>query len=108
MVGRGKEKSRLGVSKLRQTGEGEDRFGVFAGFAVGEARMRLRWIPPGGFLMGSPGDEAGRWTCTVAAASKPARRMASSAKMLAASPAFMSAEPRPCIQPSLMTGSNGG
>jgi formylglycine-generating enzyme required for sulfatase activity len=22
---------------------------------------RLRWIPPGRFLMGSPGDEAGRW-----------------------------------------------
>lgn len=40
---------------------GEDRFGIFAGFAVGEARMRLRWIPPGSFVMGSPEDEPGSW-----------------------------------------------
>ena len=40
---------------------GQDRFGVHIGFKIGEARQRLRWIPPGRFLMGSSDDEAGRW-----------------------------------------------
>ncbi len=40
---------------------GEDRYGVFAGFTVGETSHRLRWIPPGRFWMGSPEGEAERW-----------------------------------------------
>jgi formylglycine-generating enzyme required for sulfatase activity len=40
---------------------GEDRFGVFASFRVGEVRQRMRWIRPGRFLMGSPESEDGRF-----------------------------------------------
>ena len=40
---------------------GEDRYGVFAGFAVGNVVQRMRWIPPGRFVMGSPEGEAGRY-----------------------------------------------
>ena len=40
---------------------GEDRHGVFVGFALGDASMRMRWIPSGRFLMGSPEDEEGRF-----------------------------------------------
>ncbi|MCB9524550.1 MAG: SUMF1/EgtB/PvdO family nonheme iron enzyme [Myxococcales bacterium] len=39
---------------------GEDEHGVFVAFAVGEVVQRLRWIPPGEFLIGSPEDEEGR------------------------------------------------
>jgi formylglycine-generating enzyme required for sulfatase activity len=39
---------------------GLDRFGVWAGFTILDATQRLRWIPPGRFLMGSSDDEAGR------------------------------------------------
>ncbi len=39
---------------------GEDPHGVFMGFAVGSVVQRLRWVPPGTFLMGSPEHEAGR------------------------------------------------
>ena len=39
---------------------GEDEFGVYAEFAVGNVVQRLRWIPPGRFWMGSPEGEAGR------------------------------------------------
>jgi formylglycine-generating enzyme required for sulfatase activity len=41
---------------------GRDEFGLWAEFTVGEAvRQRLRWIPPGRFVMGSPLEEPGRW-----------------------------------------------
>lgn len=40
---------------------GEDRYGVFMSFAVGDVVQRMRWIPPGRFWMGSPETEAGRW-----------------------------------------------
>ena len=40
---------------------GEDRFGPFMSFAVGGVVQRMRWIPPGTFLMGSPEGEAGRY-----------------------------------------------
>ncbi len=43
------------------SGWGQDRFGVFVEFRVGEVVQRLRWVPPGRFRMGSPDDEAGRW-----------------------------------------------
>jgi formylglycine-generating enzyme required for sulfatase activity len=40
---------------------GKDRFGTFAELdLVAGVVTRLRWIPPGGFLMGSPEDEEGR------------------------------------------------
>ena len=40
---------------------GHDRFGVYVAFTIGEATQRLRWIPPGRFMMGSPRKERGRW-----------------------------------------------
>jgi formylglycine-generating enzyme required for sulfatase activity len=39
---------------------GEDRYGPWCLFRVKEAGQRLRWIPPGRFVMGSPPDEVGR------------------------------------------------
>lgn len=39
---------------------GRDRFGLWVEFAVGEAKMRMRWIAPGTYRMGSPADEPGR------------------------------------------------
>jgi formylglycine-generating enzyme len=42
------------------SGWGQDRFGVFVEFALGEVEQRMRWIPPGTFQMGSPESEAGR------------------------------------------------
>jgi formylglycine-generating enzyme required for sulfatase activity len=39
---------------------GEDAVGPFVDIAFGEVTQRLRWIPPGAFLMGSPADEEGR------------------------------------------------
>jgi len=36
---------------------GEDRHGVFIAFSLEEITQRLRWIPPGRFLMGSPDEE---------------------------------------------------
>ncbi|MBF0371645.1 MAG: formylglycine-generating enzyme family protein, partial [Magnetococcales bacterium] len=40
---------------------GRDRHGLWGEFVVGEARQKLRWIPPGRFTMGSPEDEPGRF-----------------------------------------------
>ncbi len=40
---------------------GRDRHGLWAEFEVADVSHRMRWIPPGRFVMGSPGDEAGRW-----------------------------------------------
>jgi formylglycine-generating enzyme required for sulfatase activity len=42
------------------TESGQDRHGIWADLTVNDATQRLRWIPPGEFLMGSPGDEQGR------------------------------------------------
>src|SRR5271165_1461704 len=42
---------------------GEDRLhGPWCAFEVGDVVQRLRWIPPGKFWMGSPEDEAGRFS----------------------------------------------
>ena len=41
------------------SGMGRDRFGLWADFTIDDIRQRLRWCPPGRFLMGSPADEAG-------------------------------------------------
>lgn len=38
---------------------GRDRYGLWAAFEVEGVQQRLRWIPPGRFLMGSPTTEAG-------------------------------------------------
>ena len=40
---------------------GEDRYGPWGLFRVKGVCQRLRWIPPGRFLMGSPPEEAGRY-----------------------------------------------
>lgn len=40
---------------------GEDRYGVFADIEISGVTQRMRWIPPGRFLMGSPLDEPGRF-----------------------------------------------
>jgi formylglycine-generating enzyme required for sulfatase activity len=39
---------------------GRDEYGDWAEFDYEGVRQRLRWIPPGRFLMGSPEDEVGR------------------------------------------------
>src|SRR5262249_19984865 len=38
---------------------GDDRYGPWCSFRVKDVAQRLRWIPPGRFLMGSPPEEAG-------------------------------------------------
>lgn len=38
-----------------------DPFGLSTGVAMGVVIQRMRWIPPGSFVMGSPGGEAGRF-----------------------------------------------
>jgi formylglycine-generating enzyme required for sulfatase activity len=45
---------------------GSDQYGRWASFTLAGAdgshvTQRLRWIPPGDFLMGSPAEEEGRW-----------------------------------------------
>jgi formylglycine-generating enzyme required for sulfatase activity len=45
---------------------GRDRFGLWAEFEIKRTKQppvaqRMRWIPPGRFLMGSPESEEGRW-----------------------------------------------
>jgi formylglycine-generating enzyme required for sulfatase activity len=40
---------------------GRDHVGDWASFEVGGVRQKLRWIPPGEFLMGSPENEEGRF-----------------------------------------------
>ncbi|MFO0606122.1 MAG: formylglycine-generating enzyme family protein [Polyangiales bacterium] len=40
---------------------GRDAYGLWAEVTVGEVRFRMRWVPPGRFVMGSPKGEAGRW-----------------------------------------------
>ena len=46
---------------------GRDRFGLWADIAIESKQgqpviQRLRWIPPGRFMMGSPDNEPGRWS----------------------------------------------
>ena len=38
-----------------------DQAGLYAELMIGETPFRLRWIPPGTFLRGSPDDEPGRY-----------------------------------------------
>lgn len=51
---------RAGIPPRWATAWGEDEYGVFAAFTVNEVEHRMRWIPPGRFVMGSPENEAGR------------------------------------------------
>ena len=39
---------------------GHDRYGLWQAFEVAGIRQRLRWLPPGKFMMGSPGEEPER------------------------------------------------
>jgi len=40
---------------------GQDSYGPWCSLSIDDVTQRLRWIPPGRFLMGSPDDEEGRW-----------------------------------------------
>ncbi|MBF0614465.1 MAG: formylglycine-generating enzyme family protein [Magnetococcales bacterium] len=40
---------------------GWDGYGAWVEFVVGGVRQRMRWIPPGSFMMGSPEDEHDRY-----------------------------------------------
>ncbi|MCK6591998.1 MAG: formylglycine-generating enzyme family protein, partial [Polyangiaceae bacterium] len=40
---------------------GGDFYGPFMSFAVGDVVQRMRWVPAGKFMMGSPEGEAGRY-----------------------------------------------
>ncbi|MFV8756298.1 formylglycine-generating enzyme family protein [Nannocystaceae bacterium ST9] len=40
---------------------GDDEFGRWASLRVGEIEQRMRWMPPGQYLRGSPASEIGRW-----------------------------------------------
>ena len=51
----------LGVPPAWADRWGQDRYGVFASFVVDGVAQRMRWIRAGGFVMGSPADEPGRW-----------------------------------------------
>lgn len=43
-----------GVAPRWASGWGQDRFGVHIEFTIKDVTQRLRWIPPGAFLMGAP------------------------------------------------------
>ena len=49
------------VPKPWAAAEGYDRYGRWAAFEVAGVQHRMRWIPSGRFLMGSPETELGRW-----------------------------------------------
>ena len=50
-----------GIAPLWAGGWGEDEYGVFAEIEIEDVIQRLRWIPPGQFMMGSPETEDGRY-----------------------------------------------
>ncbi|MEO1457046.1 MAG: formylglycine-generating enzyme family protein, partial [Pseudomonadota bacterium] len=50
-----------GIPPAWANGSGQDAHGVFVEVEIGEAMLRMRWCPPGRFLMGSPEDEPGRF-----------------------------------------------
>ncbi len=43
------------------SGWGQDEYGIWVVFRFREVEQRMRWIPPGQFMMGSPESEAGRY-----------------------------------------------
>lgn len=46
--------------RFHLVGRNTDRYGVFRDVVFSGVTQRMRWIPPGRFLMGSPPDEPGR------------------------------------------------
>jgi len=50
-----------GIPPEWASGWGQDRYGVFVEIEVKELVQRMRWIPPGQFMMGSPEDEPERF-----------------------------------------------
>jgi len=49
-----------GIPPEWASGWGQDRYGVFVEIEVGDVVQRMRWIPPGQFMMGSPEHEPKR------------------------------------------------
>ncbi len=49
------------IPKPWGVGFGKDDFGYVTGFGIGNVVQRMRWIPPGTFMMGSPVLEQGRY-----------------------------------------------
>ena len=47
--------------RFHLVGRNTDRYGVFRDVVFSGVTQRMRWIPPGRFLMGSPPDEPGRF-----------------------------------------------
>ncbi|MBF0213227.1 MAG: formylglycine-generating enzyme family protein [Magnetococcales bacterium] len=50
-----------GYPPLWASGWGQDSYGMFVEFTIGDVTQRMRWIPPGYFTMGSLEDEPGRY-----------------------------------------------
>jgi sulfatase modifying factor 1 len=50
----------LGAPPAWASAWGDDVYGVWAAFEVDGVSQKMRWIPPGGFRMGSPESERGR------------------------------------------------
>ena len=65
MIARARHPLQGGLSPAWAVAWEENRHGAFAAFVVGPSEKpvehRMRWIPPGTFLMGSPSSELGRW-----------------------------------------------
>ncbi len=40
---------------------GQDNYGLWQGVTIQRVEVRFRWMPPGGFMMGSPEEEPERW-----------------------------------------------
>ena len=55
-----RERTELVEHPVWAVDSGQDSHGLWAAFEVDGVQQRLRWIPPGTFLMGSPTTEAGR------------------------------------------------
>ncbi|MCH9699242.1 MAG: formylglycine-generating enzyme family protein [Gammaproteobacteria bacterium] len=51
-----------GIPPAWASGWGEDDYGVWVTITISDVTQTLRWIAPGSFVMGSPGDEPGRLT----------------------------------------------
>ncbi|HEX2687950.1 MAG TPA: formylglycine-generating enzyme family protein [Kofleriaceae bacterium] len=65
VIARARHRLKNGRAPAWAVAWGEDKDRVFAAFVVGspgrQVEQRMRWIPPGAFLMGSPEDELGRF-----------------------------------------------
>ena len=46
-----------GCPPLWASAWGQDAYGPWCAFRIGEVEQRMRWLPPGRFIMGSPEDE---------------------------------------------------